>query len=40
MTYALTSLFVMTLTLAGTAVVVASVTRSLRDLTIPLTSDF
>jgi hypothetical protein len=40
MTYALTSLLVVTLTLAGCAAMLSSVTRSLRGLTIPLTSDF
>lgn len=40
MTYALTSLFVVTLMLAGCAAVLRGVTRSLRGLTIPLTSDF
>ena len=40
MTYALTSLFVVILTLACSAAVLDSVTRSLGGLTIPLTSYF
>lgn len=40
MTYALTALFVVTLTLAGAAVVLADVERSLRGLSVPLTSLF
>jgi hypothetical protein len=40
MTYALASLFVVSLTLAGAATMLASVERSLRGLNIALTSDF
>lgn len=40
MSYALVALFVMTLTLAGAAAMLASVQRSLRGLSIPLTSYF
>jgi|OpeIllAssembly_1097287.scaffolds.fasta_scaffold873415_1 hypothetical protein len=40
MSYALAALFVTTLTLAGAAAMLASVERSLRGLSIPLTSDF
>jgi hypothetical protein len=40
MTYALAALFVGTLTLAGAAAAVAYVERSLRGLSVPLTSLF
>ena len=40
MSYVLTALFVMTLTLAGAAAMLANVQRSLRGLSIPLTSYF
>jgi hypothetical protein len=40
MSYALVALFVMTLTLAGAAAMLASLQRSLRGLSIPLTSYF
>ena len=40
MSYTLVALLVMTLTLAGAAAMLASVQRSLRGLSIPLTSYF
>jgi hypothetical protein len=40
MTYALTALFVVTLTVAGAAAVLAGVERSLRGLHLALTSPF